>query len=489
MCSWSSTRAPAETSRAREQAFDCFPGLKPSELPRYILVCDFRHFELLDLDTDEEVTFALRELPRMVEHFGLIMGVEKRVFRDQDPVNVEAAELMGMLYDALKESGYEGHPLERFLVRTLFCLFADDTGIFERRGTLEEYVETRTQDDGSDVGDKLNHLFQTLNTPEDRRQRTLDDSLAEFPYVNSDLFAEILPIAAFDGTMRQRLLEACRFNWEKISPAIFGALFQSVMSAKQRRAQGAHYTTEKNILKVNLVRSHAHVGFEATNSITQGEQVAQLWPLLFERYHLEIAFGHRTFAWGSDARGVAHVHVVILGLTRHDDTPAEKRLFSYADLTGEPTETLFAALSPYLFDATGLSDPHVVVREASRPPEGMPRMIIGSKPTDGGNYILSDAERSALLSAVPRAEPLVRPFVGADDFVSGKHRWILCFDGAAPAPAHVANAHGLADVHWWPHQERLPVLCRFSVQHNFRIQLPTGVAGSESLILRRKSSP
>ena len=131
---------------------------------------------------------------------------------------------------------------------------------------------------------------------------------------------------------------------------------------------------------------NARIGFVATNSITQGEQVAQLWPVLFGRYKLEIAFAHRTFAWGSDARGKAHVHVVILGLDRREAARAEKRLFSYPDIKGEPEESHHAVVSPYLFDASGLSDPHLVVREESAPINGMRRLIIGSKPIDGGKY-------------------------------------------------------------------------------------------------------
>ena len=114
----------------------------------------------------------------------------------------------------------------------------------------------------------------------------------------------------------------------------------------------------------------ARIGFVATNSITAGEQVAQLWPVLFGRCKLEIAFAHRTFAWGSDARGKAHVHVVILGLDRRKAAREEKRLFSYPDLNGDPEESRHVALSPYLFDAGGLSDPHLVVREESAPIKG-----------------------------------------------------------------------------------------------------------------------
>ena len=135
-------------------------------------------------------------------------------------------------------------------MRIVFCLFADDTGIFEPRDIFLDFIETRTREDGSDLGPLLAQLFQVLNTPNDKRSSTLDEDLSSFPYVNGDLFYESLQIPSFNKTMRKQLLEACYFNWSNISPAIFGALFQSVMEPKKRRAQGAHYTTEKNILKV-----------------------------------------------------------------------------------------------------------------------------------------------------------------------------------------------------------------------------------------------
>lgn len=156
---------------------------------------------------------------------------------------------MGRLHDALKASGYTGHPLEVLLVRLLFCLFADDTGIFELQ-SFREFVEARTSEDGADLGPRLAELFQVLNTEPARRQKTLDPQLAAFPYVNGQVFAEPLPIAQFDSGMRQALLDCCALNWGAISPAIFGAMFQSVMDAKARRNLGAHYTSEANILKL-----------------------------------------------------------------------------------------------------------------------------------------------------------------------------------------------------------------------------------------------
>ena len=242
--------AGRDLTRAYGQAGEYFDALPERNRPRYILVSDFQSFELHDLDEGEQASFALAELPDHIEAFGFILGVQRRIFRDQDPVNVEASASMGRLHDALEASGYSGHDLEVFLVRTVFCLFADDTGIFEPRDLFLDLLETRTREDGSDLGPCLARLFQVLNTPVDQRQAKLDEDLARFPYVNGDLFAARLTIPDFDAAMRAALLDACRFDWAAISPAIFGALFQSVMNAAERRAQGAHYTTEKNILKV-----------------------------------------------------------------------------------------------------------------------------------------------------------------------------------------------------------------------------------------------
>ena len=232
------------------QAREYFDALPERERPRYMLVSDFQTFELYDLDEREDVSFPLADLPRHVEAFGFILGVQRRTFRDQDPANVKAAELVGRLHDALDGAGYRGHDLEQFLVRIVFCLFADDTGIFEPRDIFLDFLEARTGEDGADLGPRLAQLFQVLDTPESERQTTLDEDLAQFPYVNGDLFDGPLRIPAFDAAMRGALLDACRFDWSEISPAIFGALFQSVMDPVERRAQGAHYTTEKNILKV-----------------------------------------------------------------------------------------------------------------------------------------------------------------------------------------------------------------------------------------------
>ena len=234
---------------AFEQAADYFHGIKEHDLPKYVLVSDFERFKLYDLDDKKEYEFSIQELHKNIKLFGFIAGYQKRTFKDEDPVNIKAAELMGKLHDQLEESGYEGHPLEVFLVRLLFCLFADDTGIFEK-DTFKEFIEVKTNEDGSDLGAWLAQYFQVLNTPDDKRLKNLDEHLAAFPYVNGKLFEEPLPIAAFNSRMREILLECSALDWGKISPAIFGSMFQSVMNPEERRNLGAHYTSEKNILKL-----------------------------------------------------------------------------------------------------------------------------------------------------------------------------------------------------------------------------------------------
>lgn len=620
---------------AQMQASEYFNWLPARDQPRYILTCDFQRWRLIDLDDNgRETTFLLNDLHKHVTAFDFMLG-RRVTFGTQAGVTIKAAELMGRLHDALEEAGYVGHDLEQLLVRLLFCLFADDTGIFQPKDIFLQLIENDTKPDGTDTGRVLTELFDVLDTPEGKRQRGLSGELDAFPYVNGALFRGHLRTPVFDANMRTLLLDAARHDWSGVSPAIFGSLFQSVMDAKERRAKGAHYTTEANILKVisplflddlkaelagiiarrtgrdkelakfqdKLTRltffdpacgcgnflvvayreirrleleclkaqygdqqidaallSRVNVGqfygieyeefpariaevamwmmdhianneineafrlnyariplkdsahilhgdaleadwsqlippdrcsfimgnppfvgakfqtefqraqvrrvaglggtggtldyvaawfikagqfaqvnrririaFVSTNSICQGEQVAQLWPILFDRHGLEIAFAHRTFSWGSEARGKAHVHVVIVGLAHRDFEPAEKRLFSYPDIKGDPVESQHSALTAYLFDARGVANRHLVVKEESKPINGARALSIGSKPVDGGYLIFDRSERAALLADYPAAVGLLRPFVGAEEYLHGADRWILALQEAQPS--------------------------------------------------------
>jgi len=235
--------------KAYAQALDYFPGIAERDLPKYVIVSDFARFRLYDLEENQQHEFDLKDLHKNVRLFGFIAGYQTHKIQEQDPVNIKAAEQMGRLHDQMKDSGYTGHPLELYMVRLLFCLFAEDTGIFEKQ-QFKEYIEQRTLEDGSDLGHHLSTLFQVLNTSPDKRLKNLDEQLAAFAYINGKLFEENLTNAAFDSAMRQELLKCCALDWSRISPAVFGALFQSIMDKQARRNLGAHYTSEENILKL-----------------------------------------------------------------------------------------------------------------------------------------------------------------------------------------------------------------------------------------------
>lgn len=612
-----------DLDKAFEQAKEYIQGLKESEVPKYILVCDFKNFRLYDTEERTTVEFKLTDFVKNVQHFSLVAGYQKRTYKEQDPVNIKAAELLGKLHDRLEEVGYTGHPLEVFLVRLLFCLFAEDTTIFEKL-QFQTFIEQKTAPDGSDLASKLQELFQVLNTPQDKRFKNLDEDLAKFAYVNGKLFEETLPIASFDKKMRQALLDCCYLDWSKISPAIFGSMFQSVMKPEERRNLGAHYTSEKNILKLikplflddlwaefeackgskpkltdfhkrlkdlkfldpacgcgnflviayrelrlleieilkkilkgdrvldiqgetwldvdmmhgieyeefpariaevamwlidhqmnmaaseefgqyfvrlplkkaaNIVHGNAlridwgevvpknklsyimgnppfvgamvmkepqredmavvfetqlkgfgvldyvsawyvkaaeilqgrsiRAAFVSTNSISQGEQVPLFWPLLTQKYGLKIFFAHQTFRWNNEARGVAAVHCVIIGLSGTEIKP--KRLFHYEDIAGEPTETQPDQINPYLVNGK-----EIFIVNRNKPVCNVPGMKFGSMPRDGGHFILTAEEMKDFLKIEPAAKKWIRPYTGAQEFINGYTRYCLWLVGISP---------------------------------------------------------
>ncbi len=237
-----------DLKKAKTQAYDYFPNIHARDLPKYVLVCDFANFELYDLDENLEYHFPLSELHKNIEVFGFIAGYIKKTYKPEEPTNRAAAELMGKLHDKLLENGYHGHDLELYLTRLLFCMFAEDTGIFGKN-SFREFIENHTDEDGRNLGSVIAHIFQIFDTPQDKRPKNLDESLASFPYINGAIFSENLRIANFDRSMREMLIEACAFDWSVISPAIFGSMFQASMDVGKRGELGAHFTSEQNILK------------------------------------------------------------------------------------------------------------------------------------------------------------------------------------------------------------------------------------------------
>ena len=287
-----------DLDRAYKQATDYFPGLKEEELPRYVLVSDFARFRLYDLDEGRQHDFALKDLHKKIHLFGFIAGYRKHIVREQDPVNVRAVQQMGYLHDALKKDGYAGHPLEHFLVRLMFCLFADDTGIFQPKGSFRDLIESWTSEDGATVGSLFEQLFDTLNRPVESRQKSLPEHFALFPYVNGKLFEERIATPQFNGAMRKMLLDLCALSWGSISPAIFGAMFQKVieLDEKDRRRQlGAHYTSEANILKLigPLFLDELRAEFERVKG--NKDKLFEFWKKLANLHFLDPACGCGNF--------------------------------------------------------------------------------------------------------------------------------------------------------------------------------------------------
>ncbi|HVN26690.1 MAG TPA: DNA methyltransferase [Candidatus Paceibacterota bacterium] len=239
------------------QANDYFLSLAEENRPRFIVVTDFEHLRLYDLEGKngkaEEHTFRLTELPAHIRLFGFIAGYEVRHYEEENPVNKKAVRVVVQLYRALYQGNYPKEQLARLMVRLVFLYFADDAGIFPKRDIFHDYVAYLTKENGEDLGGHLQAIFQVLNTPEDRRQQALSDDLKDFPYVNGTLFKDPLSLPFFNKEMRQEILNAARFDWGSVSPAIFGSMFQFVMDVEDediRHDFGAHYTSEKNILKV-----------------------------------------------------------------------------------------------------------------------------------------------------------------------------------------------------------------------------------------------
>jgi hypothetical protein len=230
------------------------------EKPRYIVTCDFQTFNLYDLHGTSKEAFVckLNELHTHADRFMFLADKKLETMVEETPINRKAAYQISKLHEKLVEDNFVGRDLEIFLTRLLFCLFADDTGIFGEDGQFTRYI-LDTREDGSDTGSALATLFQVLNTAHDKRQTSLDERLQAFEYVNGSLFAERTEIPFFNFSLRKILIDCARLDWSDISPAIFGAMFQAVLEdnatdnrdrKETRRELGAHYTSERNILKV-----------------------------------------------------------------------------------------------------------------------------------------------------------------------------------------------------------------------------------------------
>lgn len=247
--------AKKDLDKAEQQAMGYIEELQrqsPQDVPPRVIICDFARFRLINLETDERIEFTIQTLPDYISKhrsFDFMDSIQHKINREQEQANIDAAYAIGELYSALAADHGHSHELKVFLIRLLFCFFADDSQIFES-GQFERYLRQYTAIDGSDLGVKLNEIFTVLNTPFEQRPTRMNEDLKAFEYINGNLFGDNLPLFYFDSELREKLLQCSNRDWQFISPEIFGSLFQSVMDEAERREAGAHYTEKENILKL-----------------------------------------------------------------------------------------------------------------------------------------------------------------------------------------------------------------------------------------------
>jgi len=284
------------------QANDYLLSLDEDDRPRYIVVSDFEKIRIYDFEGKDgkidEHTFHLSELPSHIRLFGFIAGYEVRHYKEEDPVNKKAVRLVVQLYRALAEGNYPKEHLARLMVRFVFLFFADDAGIFPKRDIFHDYILYLTKENGEDLGAHLQQIFEVLETPEEERQKALSDDLKEFPYVNGTLFKDHIPLPSFNKEMRQEIIKAAQFDWGAVSPAIFGSMFQFVMDVDDediRHDFGAHYTSEKNILKVVDGLFLDDLKHELETSGNNPTKLNELWNRIAEMRLLDPACGCGNF--------------------------------------------------------------------------------------------------------------------------------------------------------------------------------------------------
>lgn len=249
---------------AEDQLFDYLDSISQNEYPKYGMVSDFERIRIIRLDGSEpKVELLTRDIADYYDSFVFLIGKESVSRQEQEEASIVAADLMAELYtsflgddtdipvgeDAPKDAEEEDERVQQtsiLMTRLLFLLYGDDAGLWPA-DLFYRWVEQETT--SSSLGPQLNQLFQVLNTPPARRSHRMSDLMAQFPYVNGGIFKDSLDAEFFTEESREALLDACRFQWNRISVAIFGAMFQLVKSKEARRAAGEHYTSEKNILK------------------------------------------------------------------------------------------------------------------------------------------------------------------------------------------------------------------------------------------------
>lgn len=248
-----------DLNKAYNQVSKYYERLSAADKPRYIVLSNFDELWLFDIENPlniKEYKCPIADLPKNAEWLDFLApNAAMAEIVEENPINRQATEMVAKLHQAFISDGVNADELALFLTRLIFCFFADDTGIFGQKNLLDGLLTNEARNDGSNLNEVFTTLFDTLNT-KDRSSR-LPESYAAFAYINGDLFSQSIRIPYFDENLYNLVVDCNNLDWSEISPAIFGSMFQSVLdiddtadSDDKRREFGAHYTSEKNILKV-----------------------------------------------------------------------------------------------------------------------------------------------------------------------------------------------------------------------------------------------
>ncbi len=230
-------------------------NMPQSEHPKWVVTCNFKSFLVYDMNqpNSEPEEILLEDLPTEYYRLKFLVDVQSEHISKEMEVSMQAGEIVGRIYEALLKQYDDSSPealrwLNILCVRLVFCLYAEDAGVFAR----DQFHDYLVRYDADDLRNALIRLFEVLNTPIDQRSKYLKDDLKAFPYTNGGLFEEQIEIPQFTEQLKQTLLQnaSLDFDWSKISPTIFGAVFESTLNPETRRSGGMHYTSIENIHKV-----------------------------------------------------------------------------------------------------------------------------------------------------------------------------------------------------------------------------------------------
>ena len=244
-----------------QQAQRYSAALPYSQRPRWIITCNFEEFLIYDMEkpTGEPESILLKDLAKEYYRLEFLVEEKNELLHREEQISIQAGELVGKLYDAILKQYVDPtdkktlHSLNILCVRIVFCLYAEDSGIFGEHLKFHNYIKKIAEKDVDDVREALIKLFRVLDQPLDKRDPYLKADLASFPYVNGGLFAdENIEIPNFTQDIVDLLLRKAseNFDWSQISPTIFGAVFESTLNPETRRSGGMHYTSIENIHKV-----------------------------------------------------------------------------------------------------------------------------------------------------------------------------------------------------------------------------------------------